>query len=276
MMKVAITGSTGLVGSRIVELLKDSFTFITLTQDHVDITDPKAVSQALAGIDFDIFLHLAAYTAVDKAETEKEIAWKINVEGTQNVFEETRKKNKRFVLFSTDFVFDGVHPPFFEDSVPNPLGHYAYTKREAEKIVENEAMLIRISYPYRKNFELKRDLFQSLRYLIASGRNLTMIEDASITPTFIDDIAFATKYLLSNFDPSIYHIVGSRSVSPLELAYHVANAYGLSKKQITPISFAEYSKGKAPRSQYSIIKSTKNTFHPMKSYDEGLRIIASR
>jgi len=275
MMKVAITGSTGLVGSRIVELLKDSFTFIPLTQDHVDITDHKAVSHVLSKIDFDIFLHLAAYTAVDKAETEKEIAWKINVEGTRNVFEETRKKEKHFVLFSTDFVFDGVNPPFVEDSLPNPLGQYAYTKREAEKIVENEAMLIRISYPYRKNFEPKRDLFQTLLHLIESGKTLTMIEDASITPTFIDDIAVATEHLLKNFNSSIYHIVGSKSVSPLQLALEIADTYALSKKQIMPISFAEYSKGKAPRSQYSIIKSTKNTFHPMKPYDEGLRIITS-
>src|SRR5437868_6508270 len=104
MLRVALTGSNGLVGSRIVELLQNEITFIPFTHDQIDITNKESVNAILQNTDFDMFLHLAAYTNVDGAEKEKEIAYKINVEGTKNIFEATQQKNKQFILVSTDFV----------------------------------------------------------------------------------------------------------------------------------------------------------------------------
>jgi dTDP-4-dehydrorhamnose reductase len=114
MLKVAITGSTGLIGSRMVELLKDKISFIPLTQADMNITDMSSVEKAISGLHFDLFLHLAGYTNVDQAEKTPGPAIALNVDGTRNVFNAVDAKNKKFVYISTDFVFDGQSPPYHE------------------------------------------------------------------------------------------------------------------------------------------------------------------
>ena len=105
---VAITGSTGLIGSRIIELLSDRFTFLPLRmEDGIDITNKETLNSKLETLSFDFLLHLAAYTNVDKAETERELCHKINVDGTKNLLDICEAKGSKMILLSTDFVFDG-------------------------------------------------------------------------------------------------------------------------------------------------------------------------
>ncbi|QQG44659.1 MAG: SDR family oxidoreductase [Candidatus Roizmanbacteria bacterium] len=272
-MKIAITGASGLIGSRIVELLQNDFEFLSLSIEDMDITDPDSVESNLANLDFDLFLHLAGYTNVDGAENQKELAHKINVEGTKNVFDFVSKKNKKFIYISTDFIFDGKNPPYFEDSTPDPTGYYAQTKYEGEKIVNNNAMIVRLSYPYRANYEIKKDLVRKLIDYLKQGTQLKMITDSLITPTFVDDIAYSLKYLMNNYSPEIYHVVGADSLSPYDAANLIAKTFNLDESLIVPTTFEEYSKDKAVRSQYSQIKSKKNNFHSMKTFEEGLNEI---
>lgn len=269
-MKIAITGATGLVGSRIVELLHRDFEFIPLSSSEFDISNAEKVTEKLRTLDFDMFLHLAAYTNVDGAENERELAHRINVEGTKNVFDAVTAKGKQLIYLSTDFVFDGTHPPYYEDSVHHPLGYYAQTKYEGEQVVKDNAMIVRIAYPYRASFEPKKDFVRTLKSLLEQGRELRMISDASITPTFIDDIAMALAFLFKNYTPEIYHIVGGSSLSPYEAALKIADRFKLNKSLVKSTTYAEYSVGKAPRSQWSTIKTNKNTFYKMKTFEEGL------
>ena len=271
MLKIAITGSTGLVGSRIQELLYHDFIFLPLLQSKIDITDQKSVEDFCAQNDFDLMLHLAAYTPVDQAEKDKDLATKINKIGTQNLFNAVYKKKKKFVYISTDFVFDGEHPPYYEDSKPNPKGVYGKTKYEGEKIVGSDGMIVRISYPYRAEFEKKEDLVRSIQSYLEEGKALRMIGDTQITPTFIDDIAFALKHLLTNYSPEIYHIVGSQSLSPYEVGLKISDVYGLDKTLIKKTTYDEFYKDNDIRPKQSVIKSRKNTFWEMKSFDEGLK-----
>jgi len=233
-MNIAITGANGLVGSRVGELLKDDFTFIPLDHKDVDITDQKQVHKKLNEIDFDLLLHMAAYTNVDRAEEEKDIARKLNVDATNYLFEETQTKNKKMIYISTDFVFDGKNPPFDEESP-------------------------------------KQDFIQKIHTLLSQKKSLAMITDSSMTPTYIDDIALALKYLMNHFSPEIFHIIGSKSYSPYEVGTMIAEQYNLPDWLIQPTTFEEYSKGKAPRPQYAETRSIKNTFQKMKSFGEGLK-----
>lgn len=276
MLNIAITGSTGLVGSRIVELLSGQFNFIHLLQSDVDITNKESVQQVIGNLDFDILLHLAGYTNVDGAEREQDIAYKINVEGTKNTYDAVLQKGKKLIYISTDFVFDGTNPPYFEDSDPNPLGVYAKTKYEGEKIVKENSMIVRISYPYRTSFEPKQDFVRKLKSLLESGKELQMMTDAAITPTFIDDIAYSLSHLFQNYSNEIFHIVGGENLSPLEAGKLIAKTFNLPESLIKPTTFAEYSKNKAQRSQYSIVKSKKNTFHKMRTFEEGLKEIVKQ
>lgn len=273
MVKIALTGADGLVGSRIVELLGREFQFIPLPQAQMDITNAEAVGTVLQNLDFDLFLHLAAYTNVPQAEKEKDLALKINRDGTKNVFEAVTAKNKKFIYISTDFVFDGNNPPYIEDSIPNPISAYAVSKYEGEKIVRDRAMIVRISYPYRAAFEKKRDFFRTFKTYLEQKKPLTMITDSLMTPTFIDDIAHGLGHLIKNFTPEVFHLVGADSLSPYDAALKVADKFNLDRSLIGQTTYGEYIKGKAPLPKLGEIKSSKNNFWKMKTFEEGLEEI---
>lgn len=270
MLKIALTGADGLVGSRIIELLRQNFEFIPLSQKSMDITDKDKVWQILKNLNFDFFLHLAAYTNVAEAEKNKELCFKINVEGTKNVFEAVETKGKKFIYISTDFVFDGTVPPYFEDSKPNPPGIYGQSKYQGEKIVKDEAMIIRISYPYRAKFEKKPDFFRKIKTYLEEKKPLKMIIDSLMTPTFIDDIAYGLKYLINNYSPEIYHLVGTKAISPYEAAIIIAEKFNLDKSLIGKTTYEEYIKAKPGLPRYADIRSKKNNFWKMKTFEEGL------
>ena len=273
MLKIALTGADGLVGSRIVELLKNNFEFISLPQKTMDITNKEQVDNILKDLNYDIFLHLAAYTNVAGADTNKELCYKINVDGTKNVFEAVKSKGKKFIYVSTDFVFDGKNPPYFEGSIPSPSGIYADSKYEGEKIIKDQAMIVRIAYPYRANFELKRDFFRTFKFYLENNKPLSMITDSLMTPTFIDDIAYGLKYLFNNYSPEIFHLVGSQSYSPFEAALLVAEKFNLDKSLIGKTTYEEYIKNKPGLPKMADIRSKKNNFYKMNAFSEGLEEI---
>ena len=284
MLKIALTGADGLVGSRIIELLKNDFEFIPLPQKSMDITNKEQVNNALKNLNYDIFLHLAAYTNIPGAETNKELCFKINVDGTKNVFDVVKSQGKKFIYVSTDFVFDGTNPPYFEDSQPSPTSIYAASKYEGEKIVNplrqsvdgGQAMIVRIAYPYRATFELKKDFFRTFKFYLENNKPLSMIADSLMTPTFIDDIAYGLKYLFNNYSSGIYHLVGSDSLSPYDACQIVAEKFNFDKTLIGKTTYEEYVKGKAHLPQFSTIKSKKNNFYKMKTFEEGLNEVAKQ
>ena len=264
---VAITGSTGLIGSRIIELLSDRFTFLPLRmEDGIDITNKMTISSQLAARSFDILLHLAAYTNVDKAEVEREICHKINVDGTKNLLDICEAKGAKMILISTDFVLDGSTPePKDETAIPHPVGYYAQTKYEAEQLVKGKGMIVRITTPYRDEFPGKKDIVRTIKSLLEEGKPLSMVADNLVVPTAIDDIAHALGYLIERFSPEIYHLVGPEAMSSYDLAMRIADKWHLNKSLITKTTHAQYGHGKAPRPQYGNIVSSKNIGHQMSS-----------
>lgn len=274
MKKILITGSTGLVGSRIVELLQNDFEFIPLFQKQLDITNKKEVDSFISQTDFDLLLHLAAYTNVDKAEIEKQTAFTINSNGTQYLHEAVKNKGKEFVFISTDFVFDGKNPPYDESSTPSPISVYGQSKYEGEQTC-TDAMIVRISYPYRREFAQKKDFVRGIISALQQGKTLFMVKNSFITPTLIDDIAFSLRFLMNHYSTEIFHVVGTTSLSPYDAGLQIAKLFRLNKSQIQPIQYNKYFESRAKRPQFSKIISKKNTFHTMKSFEDGLKSIIS-
>ena len=269
-LTIAATGLDGLIGSRVAILLKENFDFVNLNLEVMDITDKASVSAVIGKTSFDLFLHLAAYTDVDGAEKNQDLARKINVEGTRNIFEAVKKQRRKLIFISTGFVFDGEKPPFYEDSERKPISHYGQTKYEAEKIVEGEAMIVRLDYPYGSKVSYKKDIVDGVVSLLEQGKTINGIVDQSFTPTFIDDIAHSLGYLGNHFSPEVFHIVGSNSLTGYELIATICEVYGFDKKLLGETTYEEFYKGKARRPKKSIMKSRKNNFHPMKTFREGL------
>lgn len=270
MKRILITGGSGLVGSRITELLREEYDFISPSSTELDVSNAQVTANFINEVSFDICVHLAAYTNVDLAETEQEKAHILNVAATDNLFTAVKKKKKPFIFFSTDFVFSGTNPPYVETSSPNPISTYGKTKWQAEQLLYDQAMIVRIAYPYRKAFEKKRDFVRTIAMLLGQGKEVSLIKDTLITPTYIDDIAHSLQHLINNYSPRIYHIVGSNSLSVYEAGIIIAEAYGFDTSLIKPISFETYFEGKARRPQFSRIQSDRNTFFKMSSFEEGI------
>jgi dTDP-4-dehydrorhamnose reductase len=246
---ILIIGGQSLVGSRVVELLANSFTFENQSRrTGFDITDAKATLEKIAASQSSLVLHMAAKTDVEGCEQDRSLgnrgeAWMVNVEGVRNVVNACKRSGKQLIYISTDFVFGNQVAPaggFSEQDVPCPMNWYGQTKYEAEKIVQQMRapwLIIRIAYPYRAQYP-KSDFARTFLTLLQQGKPLKLVTDHIMNPTFIDDIGFALDTLIQQRAIGIYHLAGSQPLSPYEAGLAIVEAFNLDRSLIEPISRA--------------------------------------
>ncbi len=283
-MKIGIIGSTGLIGSRIKELLSSTHQFDEYNSSiGADITDKNSLA-TLAASDAELVLLLAAKTDVDSCELDREKgdagdAWKINVVGAQNVASLCAETQKKLVYVSTDFVFDGEKPEgqaYTEDDVPSPVNWYGYTKWHGEEAVKNsgvEYIIVRPAYPYRAAFEKKNDFMRAIKARMENNQPVAAVSDHLFCPVFIDDFVHAIDVLISSDKTGIFHTVGSQTLSPFDAAKMIALNFGLDQSQISSASRADYFAGKAKRPFNLSLKNDKiNALGvEMRGFEEGLQ-----
>lgn len=283
MKKILATGAIGMVGSRFLEMFKDKYEVSNIDiLSGVDITDKSSVEKFVADHPADTLIHLAAFTDTNKAWEEKGntdgICYKVNVVGTKNLAEVCAHHSIHLIHVSTDFVFDGAKDgAYVEDDATSPLEWYGETKAIAEAVVKDSGVsytIVRIAYPYRANFESKPDLVKKIREGLESRKLNPQFSDTIITPTLIDDIARAFDKIIARKPQGIYHVTGSTSLSPFELAQKVAVAYGFGKDIVKESSLTEYLKTAtrpfAARAAMDNSKATKDLGLTFATIDEGL------
>ncbi len=240
--------------------MKDKYSFDNLSLDTgVDITDASTLDVIRKDAEHPIVLHLAAKADVDGCEKDKDLgkdgaAYKINVNGTENVVNACKEANKKIIYISTDFVFGGDDAPeggYTEECKPHPVNWYAETKYLGEEVVKNSGIpfvITRIAYPYQKeDFALKKDFVHAIWGRLANNQPITGVTDHLMTPTFLDDIAHALDVLIAQNQTGIFHVVGSEFITPYDAAMKIAETFGLDKSLISKTTREEYFKGKAPR-----------------------------
>jgi dTDP-4-dehydrorhamnose reductase len=289
-MKLFTIGGSGLVGSRIAELLQGTYTLNDLSLTNgVDITDPSSLDRIKDDKEHEIILHIAAKADVDGCEKDKELgeegaAYKINVGGTQNVVDVCKASNKKLLYISTDFVFNGKKEPpykYSEEDTPDPINWYAETKYKGEEVVKNAGInyaILRIAYPFRADeFLLKKDIVHAVMNQLSNNLPITGVTDHLMTPTFIDDIAFAIEAIIKNKATGIYHCVGSQSLSPYDAFILIADKFGYDKSLITKTTREEYFKGKALRPFNLSLNNAKikKLGVSMRTFEEGLKQVKS-
>jgi dTDP-4-dehydrorhamnose reductase len=281
-------GGSGLVGSRILELLQTDFQVSNMSlETGVDITNPETLSPILDAPEGSVVFHLAAKADVDACEKDRELgesggAWKINVEGAENVARACAKKKHTMIYVSTDFVFGGEDTPkggYIETDTPHPIGWYAETKYEGEKRVlatDVRSVIMRIAYPYRKQFPEKLDFVRAILSRLQQGMEVKAVTDHIMTPTFIDDLAAALKVLIDTNAEGIYHVVGSSSLSPYEAASMIAHAFRIDHPILTRVTREAFFQGRASRPFNLAMKNDKisQLGVRMKTLEEGLRILS--
>jgi dTDP-4-dehydrorhamnose reductase len=286
-IKILGTGLSGLIGTRITELLADKYRFQDLSlETGVDITDKGLVEKLIKQSDARIILHMAAVTDVDGCEEEVQssklkvqnnngMCWKVNVEGTRNIVEAADKYGKKLIYASTEFVFDGEAEFYNENSKPNPINWYGTTKYEAEHVIKNTLdnyIITRFAFPYRAKFE-REDIVRFFLNKLKRKEKVKAIYNWIITPTFIDDIAQALDILIQSNRNGLYHIVGSSSHTPFEIANLVAEVFKLDKSLIDAVKLEDIFAGKAKRPRRLVVENDKISKLGMKmrTLEEGLQ-----
>lgn len=282
-MKILGTGLSGLVGSRIVELLQKKYEFENISRSTgVDIVNKEQVLRRISQSEAPIILHFVAKTNVDLCEQDKKDgkngeAWMVNVEGTKNIADACSQFNKKLIYASTDFVFDGkkdVSDGYAEEDIPNPINWYGETKLEGENIVRQlptQWIIIRLAYPYRAQF-IKDDFMRSIKYHLQNKEKIVAVSDHLFCPTFIDDLIWCVDQLIRHNSTGIFHTTSDQSLTPYDAALKISKVFSLDSSLISKTIRAEYFKNRAPRPFNLSLKNDKirRLGIKMRAFEEGL------
>ena len=257
-MKVLVTGANGQLGSELRELaLPEEMTFTDVAE--LDLLDYQAVSDLFEEKGFDLVLNCAAYTAVDKAESEEELAQKINGDATKNLADLCKAHDCKLVHVSTDYVFDGTaSTPYKETDEVNPKSAYGRTKLSGETaILESgcESMIIRTAWLYST---FGANIVKTVLKYSAERDQLGFVFDQVGSPTYAADLAQAIAVVVndpSKFKTGVYHYANEGVTSWYDFALAVIELSGNSC-HVNPIETYEYPVP-APRPAYSVFNKKK-------------------
>lgn len=248
-ISVLATGLTGLVGSRIQEILGNKYEFknIDLTTG-VDITDKGQVSEFIQKNPASVMIHLAAFTnvraAFEQTNDKSGICYQVNVEGTKNIVQVCQENQIYLIHFSTDFVFAGnQEEPYTEEDGRHPIEWYGQTKAWAEEAIEETLKnyaIVRIGYPFRAQCPNKPGMVTKIRQSLEDGSLYPQFTDMIITPTYIDDVARVMDKMIEAKPTGIYHLHSSTSLSPFELTQKIARTFSFDPDSIKEGRLDEY------------------------------------
>jgi dTDP-4-dehydrorhamnose reductase len=180
-------------------------------------------------------------TNVDACETEREMCWKVNVEGVENLIEAAKRSDTKVIHVSTDYVFDGKAGPYTEDDRPEPLSYYGKSKLASENalrrsgipfVIARTMVLYGFAPGVKPNFALW--LIENLE----KRKKVTVVDDQIGNPTLVDDLAYGLIQAFEMERTGIYHIAGRDIVSRYEFALKLAKVFDLDPLLITPIKTA--------------------------------------
>ena len=212
-MVVLVTGANGQLGQALQFIAPNhpEIQFVFTDSDTLDITNLNNIEQLFKQFKPNFCINTAAYTAVDKAESESEKAYLINVEGAKNLAIVCKKYNTVLLHISTDFVFDGTKKtPYTEEDIPNPTGVYGQTKLDGEKAIQeiwNKHFIIRTSWVYS---QFGNNFLKTMLRLASERDKLSVVNDQIGTPTNAVDLAkILVKIVQSyNLQPTTYNQFG--------------------------------------------------------------------
>jgi dTDP-4-dehydrorhamnose reductase len=265
MKKVLLIGAKGQVGQELQLTLLQLGEVISIGREELDLTNSEKISQLIREIHPDYLVNAAAYTAVDKAESEPELAYYINAKAPKIMAESAEKIQAKFLHISTDYVFDGrKNTPYLETDLTNPLGVYGQSKLRGEeeiKTVNSQAIILRTAWVYGSYG--KSNFVKTMLRLGKEREELKVVVDQVGSPTWAKDIAAAITHLLINADnpAGIYNFTNSGIASWFDLTkaiFEEAKISGIPLKiqRVIPITTAEYPTP-AARPAYSVLSGQK-------------------
>lgn len=254
-MRILVTGAGGLLGGAVSGAARARGHEVTaLGHAELDVTDEPSVRAALLHARPEAVVHCAAYTAVDRAEAEPEVAGRVNRDGSRHVASAAAEVGAVSVNVSTDYVFDGAkRAPYGPDDPTNPLSVYGRTKLEGERATAAAApehLIVRTSWLYGAD----NGFVPAILRRAAAGEGLRVVDDQEGRPTWAPAAAAALVELLERGARSVWHVAGGGTCTWLELAREAVRQAGLDV-DVRAVSTKEFGAA-APRPPYSVMDLT--------------------
>ncbi|MCL4542968.1 MAG: dTDP-4-dehydrorhamnose reductase [Deltaproteobacteria bacterium] len=260
MLKVALIGSTGMLGIDVNAALKGStFLVKNYNSKNLDITEPGSLLEVLKNFKPDYIINCAAFTNVDLAEEEKKKADAVNHLGSQNLAEAALMLDSRIVHLSTDYVFDGTKKtPYLEDDEVNPINEYGLSKLKGENAIKDSGasyIILRTSWLYGKN---GKNFVNAILKLADSQKKIEVVSDQTGCPTYTKDVAYAITEIIAkdNAKNEIYHLTNGGSASWYEFALEIIHVFKRTNCEIVPVNTDKFVRP-AKRPFYSVLDSSK-------------------
>ncbi|MBD2454939.1 dTDP-4-dehydrorhamnose reductase [Nostoc sp. FACHB-87] len=247
---ILLLGSNGQVGQELQKILTLQHKIIASARPEIDLTQPDSLRQIIRDIQPKIIINAAAYTAVDKAETEPELATAVNATAAEIIAQETKKLGSFLIHISTDYVFDGQQSqPYKETDATNPLNTYGKTKLAGEIAITQTTLhhiILRTAWVYG-SFG-KSNFVKTMLRLGKERPEIKVVTDQIGSPTWARDIAGVIAQIIPQLTPEIagtYHYTNSGVISWYDFAVAILEeaqqlGFPLTVQNIVPIATAEY------------------------------------
>lgn len=263
MKRILLIGNNGQVGGELQETLNSLGEVIGSNRQRLDLTQVRLIPQFIEDVNPDIIVNAAAYTAVDKAETESEFAYTINATAPKLMAESAEKLGALLLHISTDYVFDGTkNIPYTEGDITNPLGIYGKSKLAGEENIRQTCdrhIILRTAWVYGTYG--KTNFVKTMLRLAGERETIRVVCDQVGSPTWARDIAEAIAQLLAADVTGTYHFTDAGVASWYDFAVAIFEqarnlGHSLKIQQVVPISTAEYPTP-ARRPAYSVLATKK-------------------
>ena len=249
-MKILLLGEHGQVGRELQLSLRGQGELIVRGRDRLDLSQPEQIRQQLRELRPELVINAAAYTAVDQAESEAQLAFAINATAPGILAEEAAALGAPLIHYSSDYVFDGTkNAPYAEDDVPNPLGVYGRSKLAGEQAIQavgGAHLILRTSWVYSLH---GRNFLLTMQRLLQERASLDVVADQVGAPTWAGSIADATRQLVERWRHGhagpwgLYHLSAQGEVSWFGFASAIAEqlrAQGKATATLQPIPSSAY------------------------------------
>ncbi len=295
MKKILITGSNGLLGQKLVELLlsaKDIQIIATARGENrlpfhdgyeyqsMDITNREQVQEVVANTKPNVIIHTAAMTNVDQCESEKAVCWAQNVSSVEYLIEACSKIDCFLLHVSTDFIFDGTSGPYKEDAEANPISFYGWSKYAAEKLVIHSNIrwgIARTVLVYGIAHDMSRtNIILWVKKSLEDGKNIKVVTDQWRTPTLAEDLAKGCALIAQQEAEGVFNISGKDFLTPYEMAIMTADFFKLDKSLISQADSTTFSQPakRPPRTGFDLSKSREVLGYEPVSFTEGIEVLA--
>lgn len=257
-MKILLTGPTGQVGSALLETLPSLGEVVAAGRSQLDLESPTAIRAAVRAVRPEVIVNAAAYTAVDQAEKEEALAFRVNAEGPAVLAEEAARLGALLVHYSTDYVFDGEKPePYVETDPPNPINAYGRSKHAGEGAIRASGcrhLILRTGWVYGTT---GRNFMLTMLRLARDGRPLRVVDDQHGAPTSSRALARSSAQVLSRLtgQNGIYHMTAGGSTTWHGFASAIFQGVRL-QADLTAVTSAAYA-SPVRRPRNSVLDNTK-------------------